>query len=290
MTKEHRLRSIVIWTAVALVGAVAWGVIALVARRGDLRGLAGRRRARLVRDRLPLLRPLHRHAVLEVDDSRATPAERLDNGVDFQPTDRRVLLRPPLRRHRRRRAAGRPGARRADGLPARHDLDHRRRDLRRRRAGHGDPVLLDAPRRQEPRARWPARRSARSAAWPRWSRVFAIMIILLAVLALVVVNALAAVAVGHLLDRDDHPDRPVHGLLPARAAARPGDRDHRHRRRACCCSRSSPAAGSRSSALGRHVHPRARDAGLLPGGLRLRRLGAAGVDAAGDRATTCRRS
>src|SRR5690606_11577920 len=30
--------------------------------------------------------------VLEVDDTRATPAERLNNGVDFHPTDRRVLL------------------------------------------------------------------------------------------------------------------------------------------------------------------------------------------------------
>lgn len=29
---------------------------------------------------------------LEPDDTRATPAERLDDGVDFQPTDRRVLL------------------------------------------------------------------------------------------------------------------------------------------------------------------------------------------------------
>jgi len=30
--------------------------------------------------------------VLQVDNSRATPAERLDNGVDYQPTDRRILL------------------------------------------------------------------------------------------------------------------------------------------------------------------------------------------------------
>ena len=30
--------------------------------------------------------------MLEVDDKRATPAERLDNDMDFQPTDRRVLF------------------------------------------------------------------------------------------------------------------------------------------------------------------------------------------------------
>jgi hypothetical protein len=29
--------------------------------------------------------------VLQVDDTRATPAERIDDGQDFQPTDRRVL-------------------------------------------------------------------------------------------------------------------------------------------------------------------------------------------------------
>jgi len=34
--------------------------------------------------------------VLQVDESRATPAERLDNGVDFVPTDRRGLFRHPL--------------------------------------------------------------------------------------------------------------------------------------------------------------------------------------------------
>jgi carbon starvation protein len=32
------------------------------------------------------------HRVLKVDGTRATPAERLDNGIDFHPTDRRVLL------------------------------------------------------------------------------------------------------------------------------------------------------------------------------------------------------
>src|SRR3712207_7087426 len=30
--------------------------------------------------------------VLETDDSRATPAERLNNGRDFEPMDRRVLF------------------------------------------------------------------------------------------------------------------------------------------------------------------------------------------------------
>src|SRR5690606_24103984 len=32
------------------------------------------------------------HKVLGVDDTRATPAERLNNGIDYQPTDRRILF------------------------------------------------------------------------------------------------------------------------------------------------------------------------------------------------------
>ena len=87
-----KLRSVVIWTAVAIVGAVCWGVIALV--RGETisavwlifaalcsYAIAYRFYARFIARK-----------VLEVDDRRATPAERLDNDVDYQPTDRRVLF------------------------------------------------------------------------------------------------------------------------------------------------------------------------------------------------------
>src|ERR687895_21061 len=89
--RKGRTRSIVIWTAVAIVGAVAWGVIALV--RGEQisaawlifaavasYAIAYRFYARFIARK-----------VLEVDANRATPAERLDNGIDYQPTDRRVL-------------------------------------------------------------------------------------------------------------------------------------------------------------------------------------------------------
>ena len=87
-----RARSIVVWTTVALVGAVCWGVVALV--RGEQisaawlifaalcsYAIAYRFYARFITRR-----------VLEINDKRATPAERLDNGVDYQPTDRRVLF------------------------------------------------------------------------------------------------------------------------------------------------------------------------------------------------------
>ncbi len=90
--KRIRVRSVVIWTAVALLGAVAWAVLAL--SRGEeisaiwllfaalcSYAIAYRFYARFIAKK-----------VLGTDDERATPAERLDNGHDYQPTDRRVLF------------------------------------------------------------------------------------------------------------------------------------------------------------------------------------------------------
>jgi carbon starvation protein len=81
-----------IWGAVAVVGAVCWTVLAL--SRGESvsalwilfaalssYAIAYRFYARFIAKR-----------VLEVDDSRATPAERLENGLDYDVTDRRVLF------------------------------------------------------------------------------------------------------------------------------------------------------------------------------------------------------
>lgn len=85
-------RSIALWITVSLLGAVAWGVLALargerisaiwlvVAALGSY-AIAYRFYSRFIARR-----------VLQPDDRRATPAERLEDGVDFQPTDRRVLL------------------------------------------------------------------------------------------------------------------------------------------------------------------------------------------------------
>ena len=86
------LRSVLIWGAVAAVGAVAWTVLALA--RGETvsalwilfaalcsYAIAYRFYSRFIA-----------YKVLGVDDTRATPAERLENGVDFDVTDRRVLF------------------------------------------------------------------------------------------------------------------------------------------------------------------------------------------------------
>ncbi|GAA1924540.1 carbon starvation CstA family protein [Streptomyces durmitorensis] len=85
-------RSIVIWTLVALVGAAGWTVLALsrdeevsaawmVAAAVGSYAIAYRFYSKFIV-----------HRVLKVDKNRATPAERLDNGIDYHPTDRRVLL------------------------------------------------------------------------------------------------------------------------------------------------------------------------------------------------------
>jgi carbon starvation protein len=89
---RRSLKSVLIWTAVAAVGAVAWTVLALA--RGETvsalwilfaalcsYAIAYRFYARFIT-----------YKVLRADDKRATPAERLQNGIDFDVTDRRVLF------------------------------------------------------------------------------------------------------------------------------------------------------------------------------------------------------
>jgi carbon starvation protein len=85
-------RSVAVWSLVAIVGAVCWTVLALA--RGETvsalwilfaalssYAIAYRFYARWITRR-----------VLGADDRRATPAERLENGIDFDVTDRRVLF------------------------------------------------------------------------------------------------------------------------------------------------------------------------------------------------------
>ncbi|WP_432563333.1 carbon starvation CstA family protein [Kineococcus sp. SYSU DK003] len=86
------VRSVVVWTAVAVVGAVCWTVLALA--RGEsvnalwvlFAALASYAIGYRFYSRFVTYR------VLRADDRRATPAERYENGVDFEVTDRRVLF------------------------------------------------------------------------------------------------------------------------------------------------------------------------------------------------------
>ncbi|WP_340558120.1 carbon starvation CstA family protein [Streptomyces sp. GSL17-111] len=83
---------IAIWTAVALAGAVGWAMLAL--SRGEEISAAWMVAAALGTYAIGyrFYSRFIAYRVLRVDKTRATPAERLDNGVDFHPTDRRVLF------------------------------------------------------------------------------------------------------------------------------------------------------------------------------------------------------
>jgi carbon starvation protein len=81
-----------IWIGVAIVGAVCWGVLAL--SRGETVNAAWLLFAALASYAIAyrFYARFIQKKVLETDDSRATPAERLNNGKDFEPMDRRVLF------------------------------------------------------------------------------------------------------------------------------------------------------------------------------------------------------
>ncbi|MFC8433670.1 carbon starvation CstA family protein [Streptomyces sp. NPDC057253] len=90
--RTANVRTIVIWTLVALVGATGWAVLALA--RGEDVSAAWMVAAALGSYAIGyrFYAKFIAHRVLKVDGTRATPAERLNNGIDFHPTDRRVLL------------------------------------------------------------------------------------------------------------------------------------------------------------------------------------------------------
>jgi carbon starvation protein len=89
---SESLRRYVIWVVVALVGALCWGMLAL--SRGETINAGWLLFAALASYAIGYrfyARFIQRR-VLDTDDSRATPAERLNNGRDFEPMDRRVLF------------------------------------------------------------------------------------------------------------------------------------------------------------------------------------------------------
>ena len=245
LTERTRLRTWLIWGAVAVVGAVAWGVIALsrgeqisavwlvVAALGSY-AIAYRFYARFIAK-----------TVLQVDDTRATPAERLDNDTDYQPTDRRVLFG-----HHFAAIAG-AGPLVGPVLAA--------------QMGYlpgtiwiivgvifagavQDMVVLFFSMRRDGRS---LGQMARDEIGPVGGvaaliAVFAIMIILLAVLALVVVNALAKSPWGTFSIAMTIPIALFMGFYLRYHATRAGHRDQRHRRRAA-------AAGDHRRRLGAGV-------------------------------------
>ncbi len=83
--------------------------------------------------------------------------------------------------------------------------------------------------------------------------------------------------VGHGDDRAHHSHRPAHGRVPAVGASRPRARGQRHRARAARRGAVRRPLGRRGPGAGRGVHAQRHDAGRDRDGLRLRGVGAAGV-------------
>ncbi|MER5939146.1 carbon starvation CstA family protein [Streptomyces sp. NPDC001928] len=90
--RTANVRTIVVWSLVALVGATGWTVLAL--SRGEEVSAVWMVAAALGSYAIAyrFYSKFIAYKVLKVDSTRATPAERLNNGIDYHPTDRRVLL------------------------------------------------------------------------------------------------------------------------------------------------------------------------------------------------------
>ena len=133
--------------------------------RGDgQRGVVRHRRDLHLRHRVPVLRAADR------DEDRPTARRQRHARRALRKRHRLHADRPagavrtPLRRHRRRRSAGRPGAGHADGLSAGHHLDHHRRGSRRLCSGLPGAVRSPPDGAVALWVRWRATSSARSAA------------------------------------------------------------------------------------------------------------------------------
>ncbi len=80
-----------VWTVLSVMGAFALGYIAL--NRGDRSTRCGLWWRRLyLSDCLPFLWAVYRQNVLAVHPTRMTPAVRHNDGLDYVPTDKKVLF------------------------------------------------------------------------------------------------------------------------------------------------------------------------------------------------------
>ena len=101
----NKVLAAVIWVAIAALGAFGFGMLAL--SRGETISAAWILVAGVctyLRRATASTRGSSRTKVFGLNPRRATPAERLNNGRDFVPTNRWIALRPSLRRDLRRRA------------------------------------------------------------------------------------------------------------------------------------------------------------------------------------------
>ena len=88
----NRFGRYAIWVVIALIGALCWGMLAL--SRGETVNAGWMLFAALASYAIAyrFYAKYIQRKVLEADDNRATPGERLNNGRDFEPMDRRILF------------------------------------------------------------------------------------------------------------------------------------------------------------------------------------------------------
>ena len=275
-----RMLSALIWVGIAVLGAAAFGYIALA--RGETIGAAWLVVA-AVCTYLVAYRFYSRfiaEKVFELNPKRATPAERLNNGRDFVPTNKWILFghhfsaisgAGPL--------VGPTLAAQFGFLPGTIWLI----------AGVvlggavQDFLILCASMRRDGKSLGQIAKEEVNpvAGLAAMVAIFAIMIILLAVLALVVVNALRDSPWGLFTLVDDDSHRALHGPVDEQHPPRQGRRGDRHRHRAAAARARRRPVGLAAPDVGAGVHVVRHVAVVGGDGLRLHRVGAAGVAAAG---------
>ena len=281
--------SIVMWIAIGLLGAIGFGVIAL--SRGETIS-AGWLVVAGVCTYLVAYRFYSRYlayTVFGLDDRRATPAERLNNGRDFVPTNKWVAAG-----HHFSAISG-AGPLVGPTLAAQFGFLPGTLWLIVGVVLGGavqDMIVLCASIRRDGKSLGQMAKEEVNpvAGMAAMVAVFAIMIILLAVLALVVVNALRDSPWGLFTIAATIPDRVADGGLDEQHPARQGGGGHGHRDRAAAGGASRWPVGGGAPDVGRGFHLVRHPTGLGGHGVRLHRLRAAGVAAACRRATTCPRS
>ncbi len=191
--------------------------------------------------------------VMALDDQRATPAERLRNGHDYEPTNKWIVFG-----HHFAAIAGPgplvgPGAGRAVRLSAGNAVDHHRRGAGRRGAGLRHPVSLPCGATENRSAQMAREEIGKVGGFVALLTVLLIMVILLAVVALVVVNAL----VGSPWGTFHHSPRPCRSRCSWAficALCGPARCWNVRRSDSCWCWRASSAAnGCRQSSCWRRL-------------------------------------
>ena len=220
--------------------------------------------------------------IMALDDSRVTPAHTQVRRAQLLPDEPLGAVRPPFRGDRRRGSAHRAGAGGAVRIRAR------------AASGWSAASAWPAPSTTSSSLWASTRRGGRSLAEmartgdrPGRRRLTAaiailfIIIIALAGLGLAVVNALAESAWGDVHHRRDDPARALHGLPHVRSGARGRSRKRRSSASSLMLLARRPrAAARRLVASAQDFRALAERDARRPGRLWVRRVGAAGLDAA----------